>query len=52
VPPGGGAGLPGLRERVELVGGSFEAGWVDQAFVTTAVLPLTPVPVAARELLR
>ena len=52
VPPGGGAGLPGLRERVELVGGSFESGWVDQAFVTTAVLPLTPLPAAAREVLR
>ncbi|MFK5646097.1 sensor histidine kinase [Ornithinimicrobium sp. LYQ121] len=43
-PPSGGAGLTGLRERVELVGGTFDAGWVDHEFVTTAVLPLTPVP--------
>lgn len=39
--PGSGTGLVGLRERVELVGGTFEAGWVGEEFVTTAVLPLT-----------
>jgi signal transduction histidine kinase len=39
--PGSGNGLVGLRERVELVGGTFESGWVGEEFVTTAVLPLT-----------
>ncbi|MGC5584548.1 sensor histidine kinase [Ornithinimicrobium sp. W1665] len=38
---GGGKGLVGLRQRVELVGGRFEAGWVGDEFVTTADLPLT-----------
>ncbi len=40
---GGGSGLHGLRERVELIGGSFQSGWVADEFVATAVLPLTPV---------
>src|SRR5690606_29591102 len=39
----GGGGLVGLRERVELIGGTFESGWVGDEFVATAVLPLTPV---------
>lgn len=39
--PGSGTGLLGLRERVELVGGTFESGWVGDEFVTTATLPLT-----------
>ncbi len=39
---GGGSGLHGLRERVELIGGSFQPGWVADEFVVTAVLPLTP----------
>lgn len=38
-PQSGGLGLQGLRERVELAGGRFEAGWVGDEFVTTAVLP-------------
>lgn len=38
---GGGNGLPGLRQRVELIGGQFDAGWVGEEFVTTADLPLT-----------
>ena len=42
--PGGGAGLVGLHERVELVGGTFRSGWVGEEFVTTAVLPLTAAP--------
>ncbi|GAA5164044.1 sensor histidine kinase [Ornithinimicrobium tianjinense] len=41
---GGGAGLVGLHERVELVGGVFRSGWVGEEFVTTAVLPLTGDP--------
>ncbi|AXH96428.1 sensor histidine kinase [Ornithinimicrobium avium] len=43
-----GTGLLGLRERVELMGGTFESGIVGEEFVTTAVLPLTPVPYGAR----
>lgn len=39
---GGGSGLVGLRERVELIGGTFESGWAGEEFVTTAMLPLTP----------
>ncbi|MFB9733354.1 histidine kinase [Ornithinimicrobium kibberense] len=42
----GGHGLVGLRERVELVGGRFDAGWVGEEFVTTADLPLTAPPEA------
>ena len=44
--PGSGSGLVGLRERVELVGGTFESSWVGEEFVTTAVLPLTAPGVA------
>lgn len=40
--PGSGTGLPGLRERVELAGGTFDSGWVGDDFVTTAVLPTHP----------
>jgi signal transduction histidine kinase len=39
---GTGLGLIGLRERVELAGGSFEAGRRDGRFTVTAVLPITP----------
>ncbi|WP_134774417.1 sensor histidine kinase [Ornithinimicrobium flavum] len=40
--PSGGHGLLGLRERVELVGGSFEAGPAGDEFVVTATLPAHP----------
>ncbi|WP_149814867.1 sensor histidine kinase [Serinicoccus marinus] len=40
--PNGGTGLRGLRERVGLVGGSFEAGWSGEEFINTAVLPVRP----------
>lgn len=40
--PTGGTGLRGLRERVELVGGTFQSGWVADQFVTTATLPARP----------
>lgn len=39
---GSGTGLYGLRERVALMGGTFESGWVGDEFVTTATLPLSP----------
>lgn len=39
-PVGSGTGLWGLRERVELAGGTFESGPVDGGFVTSAVLPV------------
>lgn len=47
--PNGGMGLRGLRERVDLAGGSFEAGWVGDKFVTTAVLPQSGGRSGARE---
>lgn len=39
-PVGSGTGLWGLRERVQLAGGSFESGPVDGGFVTSAALPV------------
>lgn len=39
-PASSGTGLWGIRERVELAGGSFESGAVDGGFVTSAVLPV------------
>ena len=39
-PVGSGTGLWGLRERVELAGGTFESGPVEGGFVTSAVLPV------------
>lgn len=47
--PQSGLGLRGLRERVDLAGGSFEAGWVGEEFVTTAVLPQSRARSGARE---
>ncbi|WP_131106044.1 sensor histidine kinase [Ornithinimicrobium sufpigmenti] len=47
--PQGGLGLRGLRERVELAGGTFEAGWLDDQFVTTALLPQSAARSGARE---
>ncbi|MCP9957251.1 sensor histidine kinase [Streptomyces sudanensis] len=38
--PGSGAGLVGMRERVALLGGEFEAGPVDGAWRVRAVLPV------------
>lgn len=40
--PNSGAGLPGLRERVQLAGGSFEVGRVGDEWVTTTRLPTRP----------
>ena len=40
--PGGGTGLRGLKERVNLVGGTFESGRAGDDFVTTATLPVRP----------
>jgi signal transduction histidine kinase len=37
--PGAGAGLQGLRERVAVVGGTFEAGPLDTGFRVRAVFP-------------
>ncbi|RJL24255.1 histidine kinase [Bailinhaonella thermotolerans] len=46
--PGSGAGLVGLRERVELLGGEFEASARgDGGFLVRAVIPLAPAEVAA-----
>jgi signal transduction histidine kinase len=45
---GGGTGLPGLRHRVELVGGRFDSGRTpDGGFAVAATLPVY-VPTAAR----
>ena len=44
APPGSGTGLWGVNERVELAGGSFDAGPVDGGFVTTATFPLGGSP--------
>ncbi|WP_461028292.1 ATP-binding protein, partial [Streptomyces sparsus] len=38
--PGSGAGLVGMRERVALLGGEFEAGPQDGRWVVRAVFPL------------
>ncbi len=47
--PSGGNGLAGLHERVELIGGTFDAGRVGDEFVATALLPLTPTQRPAPE---
>ncbi len=36
---GSGRGLNGLRDRVEMLGGTFESGPSDQGFVVRAVIP-------------
>ncbi|MFF5495499.1 sensor histidine kinase [Streptomyces aquilus] len=41
VAPGSGAGLVGMRERVALLGGGFEAGPEGAAWTVRALLPLT-----------
>ncbi|MGN8027885.1 sensor histidine kinase [Microbacterium sp. 22242] len=38
-----GHGLIGMRERAQLVGGSFAAGHADDAFLVRATLPVVPV---------
>ena len=40
TPASSGTGLWGLKERVELAGGSFESGRVEGGFVTSASLPV------------
>lgn len=40
TPPGSGTGLWGLRERVELAGGSFDSGPVSSGFLVSATLPV------------
>ena len=43
--PGGGLGIPGMRERAELLGGTLTAGpGPDGGFVVTAQLPVQPLP--------
>ncbi|MFJ3233708.1 sensor histidine kinase [Streptomyces sp. NPDC086787] len=39
--PGSGSGLPGMRERAALLGGSFEAGSADGRWTVRAALPLS-----------
>ncbi|MDF5754458.1 histidine kinase [Spongiactinospora sp. TRM90649] len=42
LPPGGGTGLAGLRERVRLLGGTLRAGPNSTGFAVTASLPSSP----------
>lgn len=42
-----GWGLTGLREHVELAGGSFRAGPVDESFVVHAMIPVRPASAGA-----
>ena len=43
----GGRGMPGMRERAEALGGSFEAAATGDGFSVRARLPLRPAPVEA-----
>lgn len=45
--PRSGTGLPGLRERIELVGGRLDHGWRGREFVVSTNLPLRERPTAA-----
>ena len=47
--PNSGTGLRGLKERTELVGGTFESGWAGEEFLTTATLPTRPQPAKATD---
>ena len=43
--PGGGLGIPGMRERAELLGGTLTAGpSADGGFIVSARLPVQPLP--------
>lgn len=47
VPPGGGHGITGMRERVEVLGGQLEAGPTDTGWRVRTVLPAVPAASAA-----
>jgi signal transduction histidine kinase len=47
VPAGGGHGITGMRERVEVLGGVLEAGPAGAGWRVHTVLPAPPSPVAA-----
>ncbi|MFC4019266.1 sensor histidine kinase [Micromonospora sp. GCM10011542] len=42
MPPGGGHGITGMRERVEVLGGHLEAGPTDTGWRVRTVLPASP----------
>jgi signal transduction histidine kinase len=44
VPPGGGHGIVGMRERVEVLGGQLEAGPAGAGWRVCTVLPATTPP--------
>ena len=45
--PSGGRGLPGMRERAEALGGTFDAGDHAEGYSVSARLPLRPIVVTA-----
>jgi signal transduction histidine kinase len=48
VPPGGGHGITGMRERVEVLGGQLEAGPTGAGWRVRTVLPaVVPAPASA-----
>ena len=48
VPPGGGHGITGMRERVEVLGGRLEVGPTGTGWRVRTVLPAAPAPALAR----
>ncbi|GGM46984.1 two-component sensor histidine kinase [Micromonospora sonchi] len=48
VPPGGGHGITGMRERVEVLGGRLEVGPTGTGWRVRTVLPAAPIPSLAR----
>ncbi|MEU3457489.1 histidine kinase [Micromonospora sp. NPDC006766] len=44
VPPGGGHGITGMRERVEVLGGELEAGPTGGGWRVRTILPAAPAP--------